>query len=87
MKNVNTIFYFLNDMNYNINYGDKKSMRYYFIKNMIIQFIYKQSHWDNNQLGSELESAKLRGLHEAAREAAQISTSSYHLIQTNKWII
>ena len=77
MKNVNTIFYFLFDMNYNTNYGDKKSMRYYFIKNMIIQFIYKQSHWDNNQLGSGLESAKLRGLHEAAREATRSCANQY----------
>ena len=60
IKNVNTIFGFLNDMNYNINYGDRKSMRYYFIKDLINQYTYQQSHWgntiDNNQVGSGLRS-------------------------------
>ena len=32
INNKNKIYSFLNDMNYNINYGDKKSIRYYFIK-------------------------------------------------------
>ena len=59
--NVNTIFNFLNDMNYNINYGYKKLMRYYFIKDLYSR--YQQSaqlpHWgntiDNNQVGSGLK--------------------------------
>ena len=34
-QNVNLIYSFLNDMKYNINYGDKKSKRYYFIKYLI----------------------------------------------------
>ena len=38
-------------MKYNINYGDKKSIRYDYIKNLINQY-YQQSHWDNNQVGS-----------------------------------
>ena len=58
IKIVNTIFNFLNDMNFNINYGDKKSMRYYFIKDLINQYTYQLSHWgntiDNNQVGSGL---------------------------------
>ena len=32
------IYSFLNDMNYNINYGDKKSIRYYFIKDLHNQY-------------------------------------------------
>ena len=32
--NMNIIYNFLNDMKYNINYGDKKSNRYNFIKNL-----------------------------------------------------
>ena len=39
-QNVNLIYSFLNDMKYNINYGDKKSKRYYFIKDLIKQYIY-----------------------------------------------
>ena len=31
-QNVNLIYSFLNDMKYNINYGDKKSKRYHFIE-------------------------------------------------------
>ena len=34
-QNTNIIYSFLSDMNYNINYGDKKSHRYYFIKAML----------------------------------------------------
>ena len=48
---MNIIFNFLNDMQYNINYGDKKSIRFYSIKKLISQY-YQQSHRDNNQLGS-----------------------------------
>ena len=48
-QNVNLIYSFLNDMKYNINYGDKKSKRYYFIKDLINQYKYQQS-----QLGSGL---------------------------------
>ena len=73
IKNVNTIFNFLNDMNYNINYGDKKSMRYYFIEDLINQYTYQQSHWgntiDNNQVGS--------GLGEVAREATRNCANQY----------
>ena len=35
----NVIYSFLNDMKYNINYGDKKSKRDYFIKDLINQYI------------------------------------------------
>ena len=41
-QNVNLIYFFLKDMKYNINYGDKKSKRYYFIKDLINQYIYQQ---------------------------------------------
>ena len=34
-QNTNIIYSFLNDMKYNINYGDKKSHRYFFIKAML----------------------------------------------------
>ena len=40
LQNVGLILNFLNDMKYNINYGDKKSKRYYFIKDLINQYIY-----------------------------------------------
>ena len=53
INNVNIIFNFSNDLNSNINNGDKNSMRYYIIKNWIIQY-YQQSNWDNNHLRSGL---------------------------------
>ena len=37
IQNVCLIYIFLNDMKNNINYGDKKSKRYYFIKGLINQ--------------------------------------------------
>ena len=47
INNKNIIYSFLNDMNYNINYDDKKSMRYYFIKDL---------HNQHYQLGSGMPS-------------------------------
>ena len=49
IQNENLIYNFLKDMKYDLNYGDKKLKRYYFIKHLIIQNTYQQS-----QLGSGL---------------------------------
>ena len=51
-QNTNLIYSFLNDMKHNINYGDKKSKRYYFIKNLINQYIYQHIPYQLSQLGS-----------------------------------
>ena len=53
-QNTNLIYSFLNDMKYNINYGDKKSKRYYFIKDLINQYIYQHIPYQLSQLGSGL---------------------------------
>ena len=49
IHNENLIHSFLNDMKYNLNYGDKKSKRYYFIKDLINQYTYRDQQ---SQLGS-----------------------------------
>ena len=54
ISNVNLIYSLLNDMKYNINYGDKKSKRYNFIKDLINQNIYQQIPYQLSQLGSGL---------------------------------
>ena len=38
IKNLETIYSFLNDMKYNINYGDKKPTRYYFTKELYSRY-------------------------------------------------
>ena len=38
INNLDTIYSFLNDMKYNTSYGDKKSTRYYFIKDLHNQY-------------------------------------------------
>ena len=48
-----TVFNFLNDMNNNINYGDKKSMRYYFNNDLIKQY-YQQSTELSAELSTQL---------------------------------
>ena len=48
----NLIHSFLNDMKYNLNYGDKKSKRYYFIKDLINQNKYQHIPYQLSQLGS-----------------------------------
>ena len=62
INNLDTIFNFSNDMNYNTSYGDKKSTRYLFIKSLINQYTYQQSQL--GQLGS--------GVGEIAHEPTQI---------------
>ena len=68
---LDTIYSFLIDIKYNINYGNKKSTRYHFIKE-----VYSRYHWgdtiDNNQLPGFTGS----GLH----GCAQGSTRSYAMI-------
>ena len=51
-QNVKLIYSFLNDMNFNINFGDKKSKRYYFINDLINQYIYQHIPHQLSQLGS-----------------------------------
>ena len=54
IHNENLIHSFLNDIKYNLNYGDKKSKRYYFIKDLINQYIYQHIPYQLSQLGSGL---------------------------------
>ena len=49
IQNENLIYNFLKDMKYDLNYGDKKSKRYYFIKDLIKQYTYRDQQ---SQLGS-----------------------------------
>ena len=66
INKLDTIYSFLNDMKYNINYGDRKSTRYYFNKELYSR--YQQStqlpHWgntiDNHQMGSGLIGEAIR---------------------------
>ena len=53
IHNENLIHSFLYDMKYNLNYGDKKSKRYYFIKDLINQYKYQHIPYQLSQLGSE----------------------------------
>ena len=48
----NLIHSFLNGMKDNLNYGDKKSKRYYFIKDLINQYKYQHIPYQLSQLGS-----------------------------------
>ena len=52
INNLDTSFNFLNVVNY-IKYGDKKSMRYYFIKDLIKQY-YQQSTELSAELSTQL---------------------------------
>ena len=73
-NNLDTLYSFLNDMKYNINYGDKKSTRYYFIKGLYSQ--YQQSaelsaqlpHWGNTIDNNQVQGYEGSGINdEAAR--------------------
>ena len=54
IHNENLIHSFLNDMKYNLNYGDKKSKRYYFNKDLIDQYKYREIPYRDSQWGSGL---------------------------------
>ena len=54
LQNENLIHSFLNDMKYNPNYGDKKSKRYYFIKDLINQYKYREIPYRYSQWGNGL---------------------------------
>ena len=51
IQNEKLIYNFLKDMKHDLNYGDKKSKRYYFIKDLINQYTYRDQQ---SQLGSGL---------------------------------
>ena len=68
INNKNIIYSFPNDMNYNINYGDKKSMRYYFIKDLHNQYY---------QLGSGLQSYARKLSRKLSRSNSQSYTNQY----------
>ena len=53
INNLDTIYSFLNDMKYTTSYGDKKSTRYYFIKELIKQY-YQQSTEPSTELFTQL---------------------------------
>ena len=52
IQNENLIHSFLNDMKYNLNYGDKKLKRYYIIKDLFIQYKYREIPYRDSQSGS-----------------------------------
>ena len=76
LNNWGPIYNFLNDIKYDLNYGDKKSIRYQFIKELYSRYQLQeppQSSMENTQ-GSHLGS----GLNdEAARSSAQSYTQQY----------
>ena len=49
-QNLDLIHSFLNDMKYNINYGDKKSKRYCFIEDLINQYKYSIAGSANREI-------------------------------------
>ena len=54
IQNENLIHSFLNNMKYNLNYADKKSRRYYFIKDLINQYKYREIPYRDSQWGTGL---------------------------------
>ena len=69
-------------MKYNINYGDKKSKRYYFNKDLIKQY-YQQSADFSPELSTQLPNQVGSGLNfESARSYARSNSQSY----TNQYV-
>ena len=67
INNLNLFYSFLNDMNYNINCGDKKSIRYYFIKDLYSR---------HQQLQSGLRSSSRISLHNYERSGLRSNLQS-----------
>ena len=82
INNKNIIYSSLNDMNYNINYGDKKSMRYTFIEDLIKQYYQQSAELSTefpNQVGSGLNG-------ESARKLSRSNLQSYAGSHTNQYV-
>ena len=77
LQNVNIILSFLNDMNYNINYGDEKSMRYYFNKDLHNQYY---------QLGSGLPSYARKLSRKLSRSSSQSYARKLSRSHTNQYV-
>ena len=74
INNLDTIYSFLIDIKYNINYGDKKSTRYYFIKEL-----YSRYHWGNTIDNKQLQGFAGSGLH----SYTQGSTQQYNFLPSD----
>ena len=72
IKNLNLIYSFLNDMIYNIKYGDKKSVRYYFFEEL-----YSRHQQLQSDLRSSLHDYEGSGLQGYSRSNSQSSTNQY----------
>ena len=73
INNLDTIFNFLNDMNYNINHGDKKSIKYYFIKDLIEQYYQPLQSYAGSGLNGE-----------AIRSSLQSYTNQYVFLPSDR---
>ena len=77
IKNLDTSYSFLIDIEYNINYGDKKSTRYQFIKEL-----YSRYHW-----GSTIDNNQFQGFAGSGLQGcAQGSTRSYAQGSTQQFL-
>ena len=80
-----SIYTFLNDMKYDLNYGDEKSTRYQFIKELYSRYQlqgYTQAHDSQGQSGSQLGS-ELNG--ETSRNSTRSSTQQYIFLPSDPY--
>ena len=77
INNWDSIYNFLNDMKYDLNYGDKKSIRYQFIKELYSRYHlqgYTQAH-DSQGQSQGFTGSGLKG--ETSRSSTRSSTQQY----------
>ena len=81
INNWGPIYNFLNDMKYDLNYGDKKSIRYQFIKELYSRYQlqgYTQAHDSQGQSQSYTQGFTGSGLNgETSRSSTRSSTQQY----------
>ena len=79
INNLDTNYSFLNEMKNNINYGDKKSTRYYFTKELYSR--YQQSaqlpHWGNTIDYNQVQGYAGSGLQGYSRSSSQSYARTY----------
>ena len=75
-NNLETYYSFLIDNKYDMNYGDKKSTRYYFIKQLYSLYL-----WGNTIDNNQLQAFAGRGLHSYTQD----STGSYSQCSTQQF--
>ena len=80
INNIDTIYSFLNDIKYNINYGDKNQRDIIFFKKL-----YSRYHWGNTIDNNQLQGFAGSGLQGCAQGSTRSHTNQYVFLSSDPY--